>query len=51
MNKDDGVSIVMVTHNLDIVKATDRVVKLVGGRVAEEPVERLFPPRLLSAVG
>ena len=51
LNKDDGVSIVMVTHNLDIVTATDRVVKLVGGRVAEEPVERLFPPRLLSAVG
>lgn len=51
LNKDDGVSIVMVTHNLDIVTATDRVVKLVGGRVAEEPVALHFPPRLLSAVG
>lgn len=51
LNKDDGVSIVMVTHNLDIVTATDRVVKLVGGRVAEEPAALHFPPRLLSAVG
>ena len=51
LNKDDGVSIVMVTHNLDIVTATDRVVKLVGGRVAEEPAALHFTPRLLSAVG
>ena len=48
LNRNDNVTIVMVTHNLDIVTATDRVVKLVGGRVAEERGPT-FLPRLLTA--
>lgn len=40
LNRQDGLTIIMVTHNMDIVAATDRVVKLTGGRV-EEP--ELFP--------
>jgi lipoprotein-releasing system ATP-binding protein len=50
LNKDDGVTIVMVTHNLDIVAATDRVVKLAGGKVADDRTPS-FQPRLLTAVG
>jgi len=50
LNKDDGVTIVMVTHNLEIAGLTDRVVKLVLGKVVtDEPV--VFHPRLLTAVG
>ncbi len=29
----DGLTIIMVTHNLDLVATTDRVVRLVAGRV------------------
>ena len=32
LNRDEGVTIVMVTHNLDIVSATDRVVRMVERR-------------------
>jgi lipoprotein-releasing system ATP-binding protein len=41
LNRQDGLTIVMVTHNLEIVAATDRVVRLMSGRVqdaAEEAV-------------
>ena len=31
LNRDEGVTIVMVTHNLEIVSATDRVIRMVGG--------------------
>ena len=33
LNRREGLTIVMVTHNLEISHATDRVVKLVEGRV------------------
>src|SRR2546421_3799608 len=36
LNRADGLTIIMVTHNLDLVAATDRVVRLAAGRV-EEP--------------
>jgi lipoprotein-releasing system ATP-binding protein len=49
LNRNDGVTIVMVTHNLEIVAATDRVVRLSGGRVAEEKAPS-FQPRLMTAV-
>jgi lipoprotein-releasing system ATP-binding protein len=42
LNRRDGVTIIMVTHNLDLIAETDRVVRLVDGRV-EEPAAR---PRL-----
>src|SRR5262249_57557658 len=32
VNRDEGVTIVMATHNLDIVSATDRAVRIVTGR-------------------
>jgi lipoprotein-releasing system ATP-binding protein len=37
LNRCDGLTIIMVTHNLDIVAETDRVVRLVDGRVEEPP--------------
>jgi lipoprotein-releasing system ATP-binding protein len=33
LNRDEGLTIIMVTHNLDIVAETDRVVRLVEGQV------------------
>ncbi len=53
LNKDEGVTIVMVTHNLDIVQATDRMVRMVNGVVTEDsnkPGEILqaFQPRLAA---
>ena len=36
LNRREGLTIIMVTHNLDIVAETDRVVKLVSGRI-EQP--------------
>jgi lipoprotein-releasing system ATP-binding protein len=33
LNRDEGLTIIMVTHNLEIVAVTDRVVRLVHGRI------------------
>jgi lipoprotein-releasing system ATP-binding protein len=33
LNRDEGLTIVMVTHNLDLVATTDRVVRIVAGRI------------------
>lgn len=44
LNEKDGVTIVMVTHNLDIVSETDRVVRLVEGRI-EDSSDLTPPPR------
>ncbi len=35
LNRQDGLTIIMVTHNLDLVAGTDRVVRLMEGRVEE----------------
>jgi lipoprotein-releasing system ATP-binding protein len=37
LNHQDGLTIVMVTHNLEIVAETDRVIKLTKGRVEQAP--------------
>jgi lipoprotein-releasing system ATP-binding protein len=44
LNRQDGLTIVMVTHNLDLVGETDRVVRLVSGRI-----EEAFPPAMTGA--
>jgi len=41
LNRREGLTIIMVTHNLDIVAETDRVVRLVSGRI-EKAVESVF---------
>jgi lipoprotein-releasing system ATP-binding protein len=33
LNQHAGVTIIMVTHNLDLVHSTDRMIKLAGGRI------------------
>ena len=38
LNRNDGLTIIMVTHNMELVSIADRVVKLVAGRV-EQPAE------------
>ena len=37
LNRHEGLTIIMVTHNLDIVTETDRVVRLVAGQVEKAP--------------
>jgi lipoprotein-releasing system ATP-binding protein len=37
LNRQDGLTIIMVTHNLEIVAETDRVVRLAHGRLEEPP--------------
>ncbi len=50
INREESVTIVMVTHNTDIVSATDRVVRMVGGVVTDDtPAPRQpFQPRLAA---
>ena len=51
LNRESGVTIVMVTHNLDIVAATDRVVRMTNGSiVTEERTVSVPPPKFLAAV-
>jgi lipoprotein-releasing system ATP-binding protein len=42
LNRNEGLTIVMVTHNLDLAQDSDRVVKLVDGRI--ETPEKISPP-------
>jgi predicted ABC-type transport system involved in lysophospholipase L1 biosynthesis ATPase subunit len=45
LNREEGLTIVMVTHNLELVAATDRVVRITAGRVeapAVNPAYSLF---------
>jgi lipoprotein-releasing system ATP-binding protein len=46
LNASDGLTIIMVTHNLDIAGETDRIVRLVGGRV-----ENSFLPAVTPGMG
>jgi lipoprotein-releasing system ATP-binding protein len=39
LNRDDGLTIVMVTHNLELVHDTDRVVRIEAGRMGNAPFE------------
>jgi lipoprotein-releasing system ATP-binding protein len=38
LNQDQGVTILMVTHNLDLVRHTDRVVRMAAGKLSQELV-------------
>ena len=50
VNRDEGVTIVMVTHNTDIVSATDRVVRMVGGVVTDDTQPKPWQQPRLAAV-
>jgi lipoprotein-releasing system ATP-binding protein len=41
LNRDEGLTIVMVTHNLDLVAAAGRVVRIAAGRVEAPPAQTL----------
>ncbi len=41
LNRDDGLTIVMVTHNLELTHETDRTIRLVDGQV--DTVSPQFP--------
>jgi lipoprotein-releasing system ATP-binding protein len=49
LNRDEGLTIIMVTHNLELAAGSDRVVRLVGGRVeqtsSEPPISIPMTPR------
>ncbi len=49
LNRHDGVTIVMVTHNLEMAATTHRTIRISSGRIAEEKGPT-FRPRILSAV-
>jgi lipoprotein-releasing system ATP-binding protein len=49
LNRNEGLTVVMVTHNLDIVAETDRVVRLAEGRV-ESGGDALTTPSCLTAI-
>src|SRR5215470_11917042 len=48
INQTEGVTVVMVTHNLEIAAGTDRIVRMVNGQITDEgPGNRhSFQPRL-----
>jgi lipoprotein-releasing system ATP-binding protein len=48
LNQREGLTIVMVTHNLDLVHDTDRVVRITDGKI--ETPEKIAPP-LFAGVG
>jgi lipoprotein-releasing system ATP-binding protein len=43
LNRQEGLTIVMVTHNLELVSESDRVVRLVSGRVEEALTQAAVP--------
>src|SRR5439155_3358516 len=44
LNRQEGLTIIMVTHNVDLVAPTDRVVRLVKGRVEGAPPPGVVVP-------
>ncbi len=50
LNRTDGLTIIMVTHNLDIIADTDRVVRLVQGRVEGAAPKVPFPAYVTEAI-
>jgi lipoprotein-releasing system ATP-binding protein len=50
LNRAEGVTIVMVTHNTEIVAATDRVVRMVNGVVIDDTFQKPWQLPRLAAV-
>ncbi len=38
LNRDQGVTIIMVTHNMELVASTDRVLRMTSGRIVDDPM-------------
>ena len=50
LNEDDGVTVVMVTHNMEIAQSTDRVVRMKKGRLDLDDHDAVAPDEILAAV-
>ena len=50
LNREQNISVVMVTHNMELARGTDRVVRMAAGKVSDEPT-KANGPKLLSLVG
>jgi lipoprotein-releasing system ATP-binding protein len=48
LNRQEGVTIIMVTHNLELVADTDRIVRLLDGRVDNAVLPALPLPQLVA---
>jgi len=49
LNHDEGVTIIMVTHNLELVSSTDRVLRMNCGKIVDDPLSpRSVPAGLWS---
>ncbi len=51
LNRQEGLTIIMVTHNMELVAATDRVVRLTAGRVEQSTLGPNYPNREPAAAG
>jgi lipoprotein-releasing system ATP-binding protein len=40
VNRDQGVTILMVTHNLELVRFTDRMVRMASGKLIDQPIAK-----------
>jgi len=50
LNRQEGLTIIMVTHNMEIVSSTDRVVRLVAGRVENASDRTVLHSGIASSV-
>ncbi len=48
MNKEVGTTLVLVTHNLELAQRTQRILKMKGGRLAEEIVQPMAKLRVTN---
>ena len=48
LNRDDGVTIVMVTHNLEIANTTDRILRMTHGKLATDSPVPFTRPKLAA---
>ena len=51
LNLQEKLTVVMVTHNMELARGTDRIVRMSGGRVVAEDKPAILHHRLFSAVG
>jgi lipoprotein-releasing system ATP-binding protein len=49
LNRDEKIAVVMVTHNMELARGTDRVVRMAAGKLQDEAKPN--GPKLLSLVG
>jgi lipoprotein-releasing system ATP-binding protein len=49
LNRDEKIAVVMVTHNMELARGTDRVVRMAAGKLSDEAKPN--GPKLLSLVG